>query len=153
MTITYGVPIVNLPFLYINGLGISNDGTTPNTLLDVAVGQCRDSTNVFDIALNSSIQISTAFSGINGLDTGSITASTVYAIYVIADSLNVNVPAGLLSLSLTTPTLPGGYNIFRLIGFCTIDSSSHILKGYWVGASNTRSFVFDAPRSEERRVG
>src|SRR5580692_3582295 len=90
-------PIINQPFLYVNGLLVSNDATTPNTVLDIAAGQCRDSNNVIDMILgdflnegygtdNSSTSLNAAVNGLNGLDTGSLAASTMYAVYIIADS-------------------------------------------------------------------
>ena len=45
-----------IPF-YVNGLGISNNATTPNTKLDVAAGTCLDSTGTFQMSLNASVTI------------------------------------------------------------------------------------------------
>src|SRR5260221_5827486 len=113
-------PIVNQPFLYLNGLLLSNDATTPNTKLDVASGICRDSNNIVDINLgnylglsgigtaNSSTVINFAVNGINGLDTGTFAASTGYYIFAIADSSNRLVSGAIASLSATGPTLPFG---------------------------------------------
>lgn len=144
MTIN-AVPILNLPELYMNGLGISNDGTTPNTLLDVAAGACRDSTNVFDIVLSAAVKINSANTGVNGLDTGTIAASTVYAVHVISSPILGSVPAAMISLSSTAPTMPYGYSQFRVIGYVKTDGSANFVKGYWT-AGNTplRKFTFDA---------
>src|SRR6185503_13914885 len=140
------VPIINDPFLYMTGFQIANDATTPNTKLDVGAGQCRDSTDSFDIILNSSVVINAAANGINGLDTGSLGASKVYAVHVISDPTGANVSGCMVSLSATAPLLPFGYGSFRVIGYVTTDSSSHFLKGYWTaGNTGVRSFVYDAP--------
>lgn len=150
-------PIVNQPFLYMNGLLLSNDATTPNTKLDVAAGICRDSNNIMDINLgnylglsgvgtaNSATVINFAVNGANGLDIGSIAASTFYYIFVIADSSAKNQPAAMASLSATAPTLPFGYDSIRLIGCCLTDGSSHILAYYTSGSTAQRYFQWDAP--------
>lgn len=119
--------IVNEGLKYINGLNISNNSTTPNTKLDVALGQCRDSTNVFDINLTAGVTINFANNGINGLDTGSIAASTWYYIFVIADPIGLQATGAIASTS-ATPLLPFGYLAYRQIGWALTDASSHILK-------------------------
>lgn len=150
-------PIVNQPLLYINGLLLSNDATTPNTKLDVASGICRDSNNIMDINLgnylglsgigtaNSSTVINFAVNGLNGLDTGSIAASTFYYILAIADSSGKNVSGAIASLSATAPTLPFGYDSIRLIGAVKTDGSSHLLAFYASGSGSSKYFQWDAP--------
>lgn len=150
-------PIVNLPSLYMNGLLLSNDSTTPNTKLDIAAGICRDSNNMIDINLgnylslsgvgtaNSATVVNFSVNGANGLDTGSIAASTFYYIFAIADSSNKLQPAGMASLSATAPTLPFGYDSIRLIGCCLTDGSSHILKYYVSGFGGSKYYQWDAP--------
>jgi len=142
-------PIVNLPSLYINGLTIKNNATTPNTKVDVALGQCRDSSNVYDISLAAGVTINAAVNGANGLDAGSLAASTFYAVFVIADPSGFNSPVCLMSLSWTAPTLPFGYGILRRIGAVLTDGSSHILKFYQEVSSNSqvRYMQYDAPIS------
>jgi hypothetical protein len=76
-------------------------------------------------------------SGLNGLDTGGVAASTMYYIYVIykpavyeADGHTLTTPgatAGLLSLSSTAPTLPAGYTYQRRIGEVATDSFSDLV--------------------------
>ena len=61
-----------------------------------------------------SLTISTATSGANGLDTGSIANSTWYSVWVI---YNGTTTAGLLSTSATTPTLPSGYTYKARVGW------------------------------------
>lgn len=150
-------PIVNQPALYINGLLLSNDATTPNTKLDVAPGVCRDSNNLIDINLgnylglsgigtaNSVTVINFAVNGLNGLDTGSIAASTFYYVFAVADSSGKNVPGAIASLSASAPTLPFGYDSIRLIGAAKTDGSSHLLAYYTSGSGSTKYFQWDAP--------
>ena len=134
----------NSPY-YINGFGISNDATTPNTLLDIAAGSCLDSTGTYQLNNNVSITINAAVNGINGLDTGTFAASTVYAVYLVWDPVTFNPTGAMISTSLTTPLMPFGYSAFLLIGYATTDASVHFLKGYWTaGNSSLRFFTYDA---------
>lgn len=135
--------IYALPHLYIQGLSISPASTT---LLSVAPGAARDSNNIIDMVVglqnlfgidNPALQfqnyqpgllINSAVNGINGLDTGTIAASTQYAVYLIGDSRNYNNTAAILSLtSNVSPIMPSGYDSLRLIGFIQTDGSSHFV--------------------------
>lgn len=133
------------PFYYTNGLGIANDATTPNTKLTIAAGTTLDSTATFQIGTTSTITINAANNGLNGLDTGSLAASTVYSVYLIADPVSQQATGAMISLS-ATPLLPFGYSAFALLGYAVTDASSHFLKGYWSDADGSlRTFTFDAP--------
>jgi hypothetical protein len=145
-TFTGGIqndPIYSLPRLYIQGLNISIYSTT---ILAIAPGACRDQSNSIDIEVgNANLQgsivpapqfqnfqppilINSAVTGANGLDAGSLAASTDYGIWLIADSRGYKNPAGLLSLtSNANPLLPLGYDSMRLIGFIETDGSSHFV--------------------------
>lgn len=133
-------PIYTLPFLYIQGMNISIASTT---MLAIAPGQCRDSTDTIDMPVGypnlqgatlpaiqyqnymPGLLINSAVNGANGLDQGTIAASTQYAVYVIGDSRGYNPVAGLLSLtSNSAPKLPLGYDSMRLIGFQATGGSS-----------------------------
>jgi len=134
-----------IPF-YFNGLGISNNVALPLVKLDVAAGSCLDSTGTFQIGLSSSVTISIANNGLNGLDTGTIAASTMYAVYLVADPVTQQASGCMLSLaSNSVPLLPFGYSAYALIGYVAIDASSHILPGYWSDNDSARRlFVYDA---------
>jgi len=155
-------PIVNLPFLYINGAQISNDVTTPNTVLDVAAGQMRDQSNTFDLIIgnfegitnptgtvNVPTLINAAVKGYNGIDTGALAASKVYYVYVISDPVSANPSGAVVSLNAPSigPVMPFGYSAYRHIGYAMTDSSSHFLLGYNAGNNNARLFMYDAPIS------
>lgn len=135
------VPVYAQSHLYIQGLNISVASTT---VLAVALGAARDSQNNIDLLVgypeasysgnvqfagyNPPIFINSAVNGINGLDTGTIAASTDYAIYLIGDSSQYNPVGAVLSLtSAPAPTMPLGYDSYRLIGFIETDSSSHFV--------------------------
>jgi hypothetical protein len=135
--------VYSLPHLYVQGLSISCASTT---LLAIAPGAARDSNNAMDMVvglqnyfgvdlpaqLYASYQpgllINSAVNGVNGLDTGTIAASTQYAVYLIGDSRNYNPTAAVISLtSSPAPTMPAGYDSNRLIGFIETDGSSHFV--------------------------
>lgn len=132
-----------MPF-YFNGLGISNDATTPHSVLDVAPGSCLDSTGTFQLTLPVASTLSTATVGLNGLDTGTIAVSTVYAVYVVADPVTQQATGLMCSKNITTPLLPFGYSAYAKIGYFTTDSSGYILAGYWSdNDAPRRVFTFD----------
>lgn len=126
-------PIVNLPIpLYILGLNIS---MASNTVIAIAPGQARDSSDQIDMPVNypnynggilpaptplncpSPLFIDSGVVGPNGLDKGVLAASSSYLVYLIADSRNFKPVAGLLSLySNQYPLLPSGYDSYRLLG-------------------------------------
>jgi hypothetical protein len=143
------IPMVNLGELYMNGLALT---WLTTTTIQVAPGQCRDSTDKNDIQLPASITygptatpttitptyiINTAQSGALGLDvlpTAGIAASTLYYVYAIGNSNNnspnqsgfnpANLPSALLSLSASAPTLPANYDMFRRIGCVLTDTTA-----------------------------
>src|SRR5574338_349290 len=136
-------PIYQLPRLYIQGLNISIASTT---ILAIAPGAARDSSNNIDMVVGlSNLQgnvnpsvlfanysqplfLNAGVNGANGLDAGSLAASTQYAVYLIGDSRGYNNVATLLSLtSNANPLLPLGYDSLRLIGFIQTDGSSHFV--------------------------
>jgi len=141
------VPYANFTdwFLYINGLEISNDATTPDEILNIAAGECRDSTNVYVISSTDSISVDNTVSGLGGLDTGTVAASTLYAVYIVGDAVTGLATSAMISTNMTTPLLPYGYNVFRKIGYIRTDATSDFLLGYWSGNNNARLFMYDAP--------
>lgn len=139
---------------YANGLQISNDATTPNTKFDVSAGSVLDSTGTYQLSLSAPVVVNAASVGLNGIDTGALAASTIYAVLLVSDPVT-NQPSGcMLSLSASAPTLPYGYSAFAFIGRITTDSSSHFLKGYWsAGNSTSRLFMYDAPQATAITAG
>jgi hypothetical protein len=69
--------------------------------------------------------LSTGTTGANALDTGTVAASTWYAVWAIYNETTV---AGLLSLSATAPTMPSGYTHKGRIGWVRTDASSNLLR-------------------------
>lgn len=131
-----------LPTGYVSGLvPISND-SSPTTSVDIDAGSCRDGYDTFDIVSESVLTADITTSGANGLDTGSETADTWYAIHVIDDSSNVNPVASLLSESHTDPVLPSGYDKFRYVGWVRNNSSSNFLRFSVSGNGSFRHYSY-----------
>lgn len=153
MTIKPNQPMVNEGYLYIYGLQAASVDTTHFT---VGAGQARDSTNINDINLLSPVTVNSAVIGLNGIDSGTIAASTLYYIYAIGDSLSNDTslkaaavqpfppiqppitvtastggffqPGGaIISTSPVAPALPVGFDMFRLIGTVLTDGAAHFL--------------------------
>lgn len=123
---------------------------TVNTLT-IGTGQCRDSTNTFDIVISSPLVISSlaSASGLpNGLDTGTIAANTWYAVFAIFDPSNFVPVAGLISLSGTAPIMPSyngvTYGAFRLLGWMRTNGSGNFLPATITGNGNLRKHYWDA---------
>ena len=136
-------PIYSLPHLYIAGLNISIASTT---LLAISAGQARDANDNIDMPVgfpnlqgntypamqfqgySPGLLINSAINGANGLDQGTIAASTQYAIYLIGDSRGYQKVAAVMSLtSNVLPLLPLGYDSYRLLGFIETDGSSNFV--------------------------
>ena len=140
-------------FPYAYGLGLSNNATTPNTKLDVAVGSILDSTQTFQINLDVAVTIDASVNGVNGLDTGSLAASKLYKVFVISDPTGQYVTGALLSLS-ATPLMPYGYGAHALVGYVATSAGSVFLKGYWTDdKSSLRTFMYDAPQATAVTAG
>lgn len=114
-----------------------NNGA-PNTKVDVTA----DSLSVQGTALlNVNVTADITVSGANGLDTGAPANSTWYAVFVITNSTG-SLIAALLSLSGTAPTMPGGYTLFRRVGWVRRNGSGNFVRFrmqgdwvYWVDAA------------------
>lgn len=138
--------IYALPHLYVQGLQLSAATPTAATVVAIAPGAARDANNSIDMVVGlqnyfgidnpavlfngyqPGLFVNSAVNGANGLDTGTVAASTQYAFYLIGDSRNYNNAAGLMSLtSNVAPTMPTGYDSYRLIGFWQTDGSSQFV--------------------------
>jgi hypothetical protein len=135
-----GVP-VQLLANYIGGLTLSNDGTAPNSVLDMAAGTAADSTNVVVIS-SGDFKKSTAGawapgSGSNGMGNGlTIAANTWYAVCLTnndGNSLPYIEGGGTndywFDTSVTCANRPSGISDikYRRIGSFETDGSSNIL--------------------------
>jgi len=109
------------------GLVIKNDSTTPNTKIDInsSFSQIVTSLNVGIDRSGISLVLNALTNGANGLDTGSLAASTWYYVWLID---NGSTTASLLSLSSTSPTLPSGYIYSCRVGAVLTSSSTQFFR-------------------------
>jgi hypothetical protein len=120
---------------YINGFTLSNDGATPNTILDIAAGYAADSTNAVMITGTAFTKTTggtwVAGTGNAGMGTGlTVAASTWYHVFAIIKGGAYDV---YFDTSPTAANAPSGTTAFRYIGSFKTDSSSHILKFFQFG--------------------
>lgn len=125
---------------YIHGLRVTRSGSTA---IQIATGICVDDSRSFEIDITSPVTVSFSSSGAGGLDTGSIAGNTLYYIFVIADSNGINSSDGLISLSISNPTVPSGYNKKRRIGSILTNSSGENYFFNQVGEGTTRYMMYE----------
>jgi hypothetical protein len=142
---TTNVDLKVLPTLNIYGGLIS---VASNTTLTVTAYQVRDSSNSVDLEMSSSATLNTAVVGLNGIDAGTLDASTMYAIYAIGASSKLYASGVTATLaSNTAPTLPYGYDAYYLLGYALTDGSTHFLPCKHVGQKSERAQYWDVPIS------
>lgn len=95
----------------ISGLTLSNDMSSPSTVIDISAGSAVDSTNSILMSLPAGCSINTHTNGPGGLDTSSPNPNTTYFIYVIASaaaapSNSVTSPAPTPSCIASTSPVP-----------------------------------------------
>lgn len=130
-TDTFATNKLTLSRSYLAGLQLSNNGSTPNTAIDVSAGQARDDTNAANIVFSAAKTIDCTTTGANGLDAGSLANTTWYHVFAIAKADGT--VAALASTSVSSPTLPSGYTYQRRIGSFKTDGSAHIIAFSQVG--------------------
>ena len=120
-------PIVNQPFLYVEGL---NQSYSSPSSITVFSGRCRSSDNSQDMILANNTVLSMTSIGLNGLDKGTIAASQSYDVYVISDPLGY-LPTGVIASvsvpGVQAPFLPQGYGLIRRIGYILTTGASVIV--------------------------
>lgn len=137
--------VVNAPNLYIDDLRFSY---IVQNVLVISGGAARNSSNLNDISIPVHAIVDGDVSGvINGLDQGSLAANTLYCLYVIGDSSLKKLSGGLLSLDVTTPIIPGGYDMYRRIGWVRTDGSANILPFRQYGRERTRTMWYETDLS------
>lgn len=134
----------------IYGLTLSNDISTPNTVIDIASGKARDIGDTANMILGSAMTkalnaLWVAGTGNGGLDTGSNGSSTWYHVWLIRRSDTQMVDA-LFSTSATTPTMPTSYDSKRRIGAIKTDGSGNILAFYQVPGTGQFFWKGSQPR-------
>jgi len=136
------ISLKQLPSLYVNTAPYT---WVSNTTLSIPAGQLRDSTNSVDITLSAATTLDQAVKGLNGLDIGTIAASTWYYVHVVADSTGFKPAGTVLSLSATAPNMPFGYDVFKLLGFVyTASSTAYFTKFDVTGNANSHTYMWDS---------
>lgn len=134
-------PIVNQSFRYASGCQMLWIG---NRSIAVMPGKMRNSTDINDIVVNDILVLNGNGLGLNGIDVGTIAASTRYYVYLIFDP-SFSQPTGVtFSLSPFFPALPFNYGLYRYIGFLITDSSANFQLFYQNGNSNLRQYQWDS---------
>jgi hypothetical protein len=114
------------PFLSTTGLIMSNNSSDLTNDIDFTAGSTVDSTNAYIITVGAlTKQLDATFTaGTNQgmLDIGSKANSTVYYIYAIGKTTDSNAGDILASTSSTSPTMPSGWDIKKLIRVIKTDS-------------------------------
>jgi hypothetical protein len=109
------------------------DVALSNAQFNLLPGKARDSTDAEDIQLTANpltknVAASWAVgNNQGGMDTGSVTTSTIYYVYVIKRS-DTGVVDSLFSLSPTAPTMPANYDYKQRVGWFRTDAGSRILR-------------------------
>lgn len=161
-TLTPEIPMVNAGLLYVNGLQLSSNSTTPTTWFNVAAGMCRDHTNTNDIVISSNLIVDIARVGAGGLDRGAIAASTLYAVYAIGSSSNqlgngqpysAYPGSVVISTNFTQPVLPFAYDMFRRIGTVATSSGSTLRLFTQIGSGSVRTMWYNAPLATSITAG
>ena len=113
------VPAVTGAF---RNLQASATGLSASVSVSVDELVVSNSSNAYLTLRAVSLSINAASSGANGLDSGSLSSSTWYAVWVIWNGSTVS---GLLSLSATAPTLPSGYTHKARVGWMRTDATAN----------------------------
>lgn len=132
---------------FIQGLTVS---WTSTTSLTIKAGSCiSDDAPGYGnqlMQLDSDTVLNCALSGINGVQGGSLSANTLYDVYLVK-STNENTVGVYAAANAESLYLPFNYNAkFRIFSFYT-DGSSHIRDGSQTGQGFDRTWTYDVPVS------
>lgn len=129
---------------HIGGLALSNDGTSPQTVIDTSAGVATSDDAGALMRLPSFTKSTAAWAAGSGngcLDAGTVANSTWYHLFVI-ERTDTGAVDELCSTSATSPTLPAPYTKKRRIGSFKTDASGHILGFTQYGGGQTRQFIW-----------
>ncbi len=111
---------------------------TSSSTLDITANEVvlKDGSGNPYIASNVSLTNNLSSTGVNGLDAGSLAASTWYYVYLISNGSTVK---SLVSISSVSPSLPSGYSFRRRVGAIRINSSTNLM--YTLQVGNTVQYI------------
>lgn len=134
---------------YLAGLNLSNDSTTPNSVLDVSPGVAADSTNSVLISLGSifygstggawSAGAGTSGSPIDKMGNGLTVADNTW--YHVFSIINGGAADVYFDTSVSAANAPSGTTAFRRVGSFKTDANAHIL----VFFQNGDTFLWGTP--------
>lgn len=124
------------PLCGATGLKVFNDFALPNTKVDATAAQMVMQTPSGVTINRSNVSIAANFTtnGVNGLDTGVLSAATWYNIWAIDNGATTS---ALGSISATAPTMPSGYTYKCRLGTAQTDVSSHFRSFLQSGSSTS----------------
>ncbi|MBV9828523.1 MAG: hypothetical protein JO001_23085 [Alphaproteobacteria bacterium] len=132
---------------FAGGCTLSNDGTSPNTLIDIDICSTAEDSGQILMVQNSAFTKTTGAwtvgSGNGGLDTGTVANLTWYYVYQIQRA-DTGVVDYLLTATYGAPTMPANYTRKRYIGAVKTDGSGHLLAFAQIG----NEFVWGAPQQD-----
>lgn len=141
------VPAATVPRGHIDGLVLA---FSSGSVINVAAGQCADSTGAYLLSLSSTVSKTlqtsgswAAGSGSNGLDTGSRALNTWYHVHLIAKADGTSADV-LISTSASAPTMPSTYTLRRRIGSVRTDGTNNVVMFYQRGDN----FLWSAPQDD-----
>jgi hypothetical protein len=136
------------PLCGATGLNITNNASTPNTIITVTAGSVVMLTpaglviNRSNVSININISTGTSTAAANGMDGEAVGTNRWLNIFLID---NGAAPAGLTSVQSgngLTPTMPSGYSYKCRLGAMSVDGSGNLFKqllvgsvGHWVGGA------------------
>jgi len=119
------------------------------TVVDVQAGKCRDDIDCLDLVLPAST-FDITVSGPGGLQTGESEAADKWiGLYIIGDTNLINTPK-ILGIPDGVTFDQSGYDIKRRIAWIRNDSTSDIMKFYYIGTRTSRKCYFDTSRASVR---
>ncbi|WP_414884607.1 hypothetical protein [Pseudomonas sp. IT-P171] len=129
-----GAPTVQGAFKKLQG---STTGLNASISVSADEIVVASSANLYATLRGVAVAINSAASGANGLDTGSLAASTWYSTWIIWNGTTVS---GLISLSATAPTLPSGYTHRARTGWIRTDGTANKYPLSWIQIGRKSSY-------------
>lgn len=119
---------------------------TGGTTVTIEAGYARDSSDSawIEVPAGQSRTVNLANNGANGLDTGTVAARTVYALYIVDNGTTV---AGIASLSYSAPSGIGSAK-FRRIGSIATNSNAKVIAFQQNGTGNDRTVAFNSDSAD-----
>jgi hypothetical protein len=130
----------SLPTSYIHDYRLEVSIAEPLTQVVLGIGAAKSSDGSTDMTTGTTIPLSLAYVGVNGLDASTEQASTWYYAWVIHNP-TTSVTQGLISTSTTSPVMPSGYTKKLRVGTFRNDASSNIIPFRQGGTQHDRTYI------------